>query len=220
MVNCFSYHLTPGGRILESGAIALGCPVIPAGPGNTEQLIAAIAHLKPSVYCGPPDFLKIVLDKARASGADVSSIRKALASGAALPPSLRAELEGAGIKTRQAYATADLGIVAYETDAETGRLLPGMLVNDELIVEIVTPGTSDPAPAGRVGEVVVTKLTGDYPLLRFATGDLSAWASPGRLKGWMGRADQSAKVRGLFVHPEQIVEVGRRHRSLPVCASS
>src|SRR5208283_4957692 len=136
VVNCFSYHLTPGGRILESGALALGCPVIPAGPGNTEQLIAAIAHLKPSVYCGPPDFLKIVLDKGRAAGADLSSIRKALVSGAALPPSLRAEFEGAGIKTRQAYATADLGVIAYETDGVDGLALPGMLVNDDLIVEI------------------------------------------------------------------------------------
>ncbi len=214
VVNCFSYHLTPGGRILESGAVALGCPVIPAGPGNTEQLIAAIAQLKPSVYCGPPDFLKIVLDKARAAGADVSSIRKALVSGAALPPSLRAELEGAGVRTRQAYATADLGVIAYETDGPEGALLPGMLVNDDLIVEIVTPGSNDPAPAGRVGEVVATRLIGDYPLLRFATGDLSAWAEPGRLKGWMGRADQSAKVRGLFVHPGQVVETGKRHREL------
>ena len=214
VVNCFSYHLTPGGRILESGALALGCPVIPAGPGNTEQLIAAIAHLKPSVYCGPPDFLKIVLDKARAGGADVSSIRKALVSAAALPPSLRAELEGAGIRTRQAYATADLGVIAYETDGPDGALLPGMLVNDDCLVELVTPGSNDPAPAGKVGEVVVTRLVGDYPLLRFATGDLSAWAAPGRLKGWMGRADQSAKVRGLFVHPGQIVEIGKRHREL------
>ena len=155
-----------------------------------------------------------MLDKARAAGADVSSIRKALVSGAALPPSLRAELEGAGIKTRQAYATADLGVIAYETDDADGALMPGMLVNDDLIVEIVTPGTNDPAPAGKVGEVVVTRLTGDYPLLRFATGDLSAWAAPGRLKGWMGRADQSAKVRGLFVHPGQIVEIGKRHREL------
>jgi phenylacetate-CoA ligase len=214
VVNCFSYHLTPGGRILESGAIARGCPVIPAGPGNTEQLIAAIAHLKPSVYCGPPDFLKIVLDKARASGADVSSIRKALVTGAALPPSLRAELEGAGVKTRQAYATADLGVIAYETDDENGVLMPGLMVDDDLIVEIVTPGTDDPAPAGKVGEVVVTKLSGDYPLLRFGTGDLSAWAGAGRLKGWMGRADQSAKVKGLFVHPGEIAEIGRRHREI------
>jgi phenylacetate-CoA ligase len=214
VVNCFSYHLTPGGRIFESGALALGCPVIPAGPGNTEQLIAAVAQLKPSVYCGPPDFLKIVLDKARAAGADVSSIRKALVSGAALPPSLRAELEGAGIRTRQAYATADLGVIAWETDDANGALIPGMMVNDDLIVEIVIPGTSDPVQADRVGEVVVTKLSGDYPLLRFGTGDLSAWAAPDRLKGWMGRADQSAKVKGLFVHPGQIVEIGRRHREL------
>src|SRR5208337_1297720 len=214
VVNCFSYHLTPGGRILESGAQALGCPVIPAGPGNTEQLIAAIAHLRPSVYCGAPDFLKIVLDKARAAGTDVSSIRKALVSGAALPPTLRAELEGAGIKIRQAYATADVGVIAWETDDAADNLMPGMLVNDELIVEIVTPGTNDPAPAGKVGEVVVTKLSGDYPLLRFATGDLSAWATPDRLKGWMGRADQSAKVKGLFVHPGQIVETAKRHSEL------
>ena len=214
VVNCFSHHLTPGGRILESGALALGCPVIPAGPGNTEQLIAAIAHLKPAVYCGPPDFLRIVLDKARAAGADVSSIRKALVSGAALGPSLRAELEAAGVKTRQAYATADVGVIAFETDEPDGALLPGMLVNDDLIVEIVTVGTNDPAPAGKVGEVVVTRVAGDYPLLRFGTGDLSAWQAPGRLKGWMGRADQSAKVRGLFVHPSQIAEVGKRHREL------
>ena len=214
MVNCFSYHLTPGGRILESGAMALGCPVIPAGPGNTEQLIAAIAHLKPSVYCGPPDFLKIVLDKARGAGADVSSLKKALVSGAALPPSLRAELEGAGVKTRQAYATADLGIIAYETDGADGLALPGLLVNDDLVVEIVTPGGNDPMPEGKVGEVLVTRLAGDYPLLRFATGDLSAWAAPGRLKGWMGRADQSAKVKGLFVHPSHIVAVGKRHAEL------
>jgi phenylacetate-CoA ligase len=214
VVNCFSYHLTPGGRILEGGALALGCPVIPAGPGNTEPLIAAIGHLRPSVYCGPPDFLKIVIDKARAAGADVSSLNKALVSGAALPPSLRGELEGAGVKTRQAYATADLGMVAYETDGPGGALLPGMLVNDELIVEIVTAGTDEPAAAGKVGEVVVTRLHGDYPLLRFATGDLSAWASPCRLKGWMGRADQSAKIKGLFVHPGQIVEIGKRHPEL------
>ena len=216
VVNCFSYHLTPGGRILESGALALGCPVIPAGPGNTEALIAAIAHLRPSVYAGPPDFLKIVLDKARALNADVSSLTKALASGAALPPSLRAELEGAGIRTRQVYATADLGAIAWETDDAEGRLLPGLEVNNDLIVEIVTPGANDPAPEGKVGEVVVTRLLGDYPLLRFATGDLSAWGPPGRLKGWMGRADQSTKVKGLFVHPGQVVEVCKRHPELGV----
>ncbi|RBP16197.1 phenylacetate-CoA ligase [Roseiarcus fermentans] len=214
VVNCFSYHLTPGGRILESGAMALGCPVIPAGPGNTEQLIAAIAHLRPSVYAGPPDFLKIVLDKARTLRADVSSLTKALVSSAALPPTLRAELEGAGIRTRQAYATADLGAIAWETDDTNGNLMPGLAVNDDLIVEIVTPGTDDPAPAGKVGEVVATRLVGDYSLLRFATGDLSQWAAPGRLRGWMGRADQSTKVRGLFVHPGQVVEAGKRHAGL------
>ena len=155
-----------------------------------------------------------MLDKARAIGADVSSLKKALVSGSALPPSLRAELERQAIKTRQTYATADLGIIAYETDGADGALLPGMLVNDDLIVEIVTPGTDEPAAAGKVGEVVVTRLQSDYPLLRFATGDLSAWASTGRLKGWMGRADQSAKVRGLFVHPGQIAEVGKRHPEL------
>jgi phenylacetate-CoA ligase len=214
VVNCFSYHLTPGGRILESGALKLGCPVIPAGPGNTEQLVAAIAHLKPSVYAGPPDLLKIVLDKARGLGADVSSLRKALVSGAALPRLLRAELEDAGIHIRQAYASADLGVIAWETDDAEGRLEPGMLVNDDLVVEIVTPGTNDPAPQHKAGEVVVTRLVGDYPLLRFATGDLSAWGSPNRLKGWMGRADQSAKVKGLFVHPGQVVEVAKRHAEL------
>ena len=155
-----------------------------------------------------------MLDKARAAGADVSSLKKALVSGSALPPSLRAELESQAIKTRQTYATADLGIIAYETDGADGALLPGMLVNDDLIVEIVTPGTDEPVAAGKVGEVVVTRLQGDYPLLRFATGDLSAWASTDRLKGWMGRADQSAKVRGLFVHPGQIAEVGKRHPEL------
>jgi phenylacetate-CoA ligase len=191
--------------------MALGCPVIPAGPGNTEQLIAAIEHLRPAVYAGPPDFLKIVLDKARSLGADVSSLKKALVSGAALPASLRTELEGAGIRTRQAYATADLGAIAWETDDESGNLMPGLLVNDDLIVEIVTPGTDDLAPPGKVGEVVVTRLAGDYPLLRFATGDLSRWAGPGRLAGWMGRADQSVKVRGLFVHPGQVVATGQRH---------
>jgi phenylacetate-CoA ligase len=214
VVNCFSYHLTPGGRVLESGALAIGCSVIPAGPGNTDQVIAAIAHFKPSVYCGPPDFLKIVFDKAQASGTDVSSIRKARVSGAALPTTLRAEFEGAGVKTRQAYATADLGVIAYETDGPDGRLMPGMLVNERLIVEIVTPGTDEPAPDGRVGEVVVTALSGDYPLLRFGTGDLSAWAAPGRLKGWMGRADQSVKIKGLFVHPGQIHDVRKRHPEL------
>jgi phenylacetate-CoA ligase len=220
VVNCFSYHLTPGGFIMESGAHALGCAVIPAGPGNSEQTLQAIAHLKPTTYCGPPDFLKILLDKASEAGLDASSIRKALVSGAALPASLRAELERRGVKTRQAYATAELGVVAYETDAADGAAAPGLIVNDSVLVEIVTPGGGDPVAEGKVGEVVVTRLSANYPLLRFATGDLSAFlpASPGqkarRIKGWMGRADQTAKVKGLFVHPQQIVEVGKRHPEL------
>ncbi len=217
VVNCFSYHLTPGGFIMESGAHALGCAAIPAGPGNSEQTLQAIAHLKPTTYCGPPDYLKILLDKAGEAGLDVSSIRKALVSGAALPASLRAELERRGVKTRQAYATAELGVVAYETDAPDDVAAPGLVVSDSVLVEIVTPGGGNPVGEGKVGEVVVTRLGANYPLLRFATGDLSAFlpASPGettaRIKGWMGRADQTAKVKGLFVHPSQVVEVGKRH---------
>jgi phenylacetate-coenzyme A ligase PaaK-like adenylate-forming protein len=217
VLNCFSYHLTPGGHIMESGAHALGCAVIPGGTGNSEQQVEAIHHLKPSAYCGTPDFLKILLDKATETGRDASSIRRALVSGAALPPSLRAELERRGVKTRQAYATADLGMIAYETDRLDGSLDEGMAVNDGIILEIVTPGTGDPVAAGKVGEVVVTRLNVDYPLLRFATGDLSALiaeASPPRIKGWLGRADQTAKVKGMFVHPWQIAEVGRRHPEL------
>jgi phenylacetate-CoA ligase len=220
VVNCFSHHLTPGGFIMESGAHALGCAVIPAGPGNSEQTLQAIAHFKPTAYCGPPDFLKILLDKAGEAGLDVSSIRKALVSGAALPSSLRAELQRRGVKTRQAYATAELGVIAYETDAADGAVAPGLLVSDAALVEIVTPGGGDPVAEGKVGEVVVTRLGAHYPLLRFATGDLSAFlpASPDentpRIKGWMGRADQTAKIKGLFVHPRQVVEVGKRHPEL------
>lgn len=222
VVNCFSYHLTPGAHIMESGAHALGCAVIPAGPGNTEQTLQAIAHLKPTTYCGPPDFLKILLDKAGEAGLDVSCIRKALVSGAALPASLRAELERRGVKTRQAYATAELGVIAYETDAADGVVAPGLIVSDAVLLEIVTPGAGDPVAEGKVGEVVVTRLGANYPLLRFATGDLSAFlpSSPGdaraRIKGWMGRADQTTKIKGLFVHPSQVVEVGKRHPELGV----
>jgi phenylacetate-coenzyme A ligase PaaK-like adenylate-forming protein len=180
--------------------------------------LQAIAHLRPSLYCGPPDYLKILLDKAREGGLDASSIDKALVSGAALPPSLRAELEARGVRTRQAYATAELGVIAYETAAADGSLAPGMAVSDALLVEIVTPGGADPVAPGKVGEVVVTRLNPLYPLLRFATGDLSAFSSDSpdgeRIKGWMGRADQTTKVKGLFVHPSQIVEVGNRHPEL------
>jgi phenylacetate-CoA ligase len=217
VLNCFSYHLTPGGHIMESGAHALGCAVIPGGTGNTEQQVEAIHHLKPNAYCGTPDFLKTLLDKAAETGRDASSIKKALVSGAALPASLRAELETRGVKTRQAYATADLGMIAYETDRQDGALAEGLAVNEGVILEIVRPGTGDPVETGKVGEIVVTRLNPDYPLLRLATGDLSALlpdATAPRIKGWLGRADQSTKVRGMFVHPSQIADVGRRHPEL------
>jgi phenylacetate-CoA ligase len=214
--NSFAYHLTPGGFILESGAHALGCAVIPGGVGNTEQQIEAIAHFKPAGYIGTPDFLKILLDTAEKSGKDLSSIRRGLVSGAALPPSLRAELKGRGVGVLQCYATAELGIIAYESEP------PGMIVNEMLILEIVRPGTGDPVPEGDVGEVVVTSFNPDYPMIRLATGDLSAvmaGVSPCgrtnmRIKGWMGRADQTTKVKGMFVHPGAIVEVGKRHPAL------
>ena len=206
VLNCFSYHLTPGAFIMESGAHALGCAVIPAGPGNTEQTLSALAHLKPTAYAGPPDFLKILLDKA-----GETSIRKAFVSGAALPPSLRADIEGRGVKVRQAFATAELGMIAYETG---DPLQPGMKVADDVLLEIVRPGSGDPVAAGQVGEIVVTALRGAFPLLRFATGDLSAFLEADRIKGWMGRADQTTKVKGMFVHPSAVVAVARRHPEL------
>ena len=217
MLNAFSYHLTPGGHIMESGAHALSCTVIPAGVGNTEQQLEAIQYLRPTAYCGTPDFLKVLLDRSRAAGIDASSIKRALVSGAALPNSLREELEKAGVATRQCYASADLGVVAYESDAREG-----MIVNEGCLLEIVKPGTGDPMPEGEVGEVVVTRLNADYPLLRFATGDLSA-VLPGkspcgrtnmRIRGWLGRADQTTKVKGMFVHPSQVAEISRRHPEL------
>jgi len=214
VLNCFSYHLTPGAFIIESGAHALGCAVIPAGTGNTEQTLQAIAHLKPTAYAGPPDFLKILLDKAREGGDDASSIRKALVSGGALPPSLRAEMETRGVTTRQAYATAELGVIAYETDGQDGAVAPGLEVNDDVILEIVRPGAGDPLPQGAVGEIVVTALRGAFPLLRFATGDLSAFLDATRIRGWMGRADQTTKVKGMFVHPGAVVEAAKRHPEL------
>ncbi|MBO0764256.1 MAG: AMP-binding protein [Hyphomicrobiaceae bacterium] len=212
--NTFAYHLTPGGWILDSGARALGCAVIAAGPGNTEQQIEAIQALKPSVYVGVPDYLKILLDKARDTGKDATSFKKAVVGGGALFPSLRAEYKQRRVATFQTYATADLGIIAYESSA-----LDGMIVDEGVIVEIVRPGTGDPVPPGEVGEVVVTSFNRDYPMIRFATGDLSA-VLPGvspcgrtnmRIKGWLGRADQTTKVKGMFVHPEQVAEVAKRH---------
>ncbi len=215
--NTFAYHLTPGGWILDAGARALGCTVVAAGPGNTEQQLEAIQHLKPSAYVGVPDYLKILLDKAKEGRKDISSIKKAMVGGGALFPSLRAEYKQRGIATYQTYATADLGIIAYESQA-----LEGMIVDEGAIVEIVRPGTGDPLPDGEVGEVVVTTFNRDYPMIRLATGDLSAVLSGlspcgrtnVRIKGWLGRADQTTKVKGMFVHPEHVAEIAKRHPGL------
>jgi phenylacetate-CoA ligase len=212
--NCFSYHLTPAGSLLESGAHAIGCPVVPAGTGNTEQQVRAIADIRPAGYVGTPSFLKIVLEKAREMQADVSSLRLALVSGEAVPKALRGEMESAGISMRQCYASADLGLIGYESVPDEGLIL-----DEWLVVEIVRPGTGEPLPDGAVGEVVVTTLNPDYPLIRFGTGDLSTFvagtSSCGRtnrrLRGWMGRADQTTKVKGMFVHPGQVAEAAGRH---------
>ena len=217
VLNTFSYHLTPGGFIMDSGARALGCAVIPAGPGNVEQQFDLIEAYRPAAYCGTPDFLKILLDGAAAAGRNVSSLRRALVSGAAFPKSLQEELSSRGIEAYQVYATADLGFIAYETSARDG-----LVVNEDMIVEIVRPGTGDPVPPGEVGEIVVTTLDPHHPWIRLALGDLTAalaGASPCgrtnmRIKGWMGRADQATKVKGMFVRPEQIAEIGRRHPEL------
>ncbi|NQW11963.1 MAG: AMP-binding protein [Alphaproteobacteria bacterium] len=212
--NTFAYHLTPGGWIGQTAANALGCPVIPAGVGNTDQQLDAIAALRPIAYVGTPAFLKVLLDKAEETGSDASSIVKAMVSGGALPPSLRDELQARGVSVRQSYGTADLGLIAYESEA-----MEGMIADEGALIEIVRPGTGEPVPDGEVGEVVVTVFNSVYPLVRFATGDLSA-VLPGispcgrtnlRTKGWMGRADQTTKVKGMFVHPSQVAEVVRRH---------
>ena len=215
--NSFSYHLVPAGLMMESGAHAIGCPVFPAGIGNTEQQLDAIATIKPAAYAGTPSFLKILVDKGRELGKDVSSIKKALVGAEALPPSLRKELNNAGIFVLQSYGTADLGTIAYESES-----LEGMILAEDIVVEIVRPGTNDPVPDGEVGEVVVTVLNPIYPLIRFGTGDLSAimaGQSPcgrtnKRIKGWMGRADQRTKVKGMFVDPEQVIQVQKRHPEL------
>ena len=212
--NAFSYHFTPAGAMLESGAFALGCAVFPAGVGQTELQAQTITELKPTGYVGTPSFLKIILEKAAELGHDTSSLNKALVSGEALPPSLRSAINAHGISVLQCYATADVGLIGYESEA-----LEGLIIDEEIIVEIVRPGTNELVTEGEVGEVVVTTFNEDYPLIRFGTGDLSAVLpepSPCgrtnmRIKGWMGRADQTAKVRGMFVHPAQINEVIKRH---------
>jgi len=213
--NCFSYHLTPAGSMLETAAHALGCTVFPGGIGQTELQVQAIADLKPAGYVGTPSFLKIILEKADEQGIPLPSLTKALVSAEAFPPSLRDAFARRGIHGYQAYATADLGTIAYESSAREG-----LIVDEGVIVEIVRPGTGDPVAAGEVGEVVVTTLfNADYPLLRFGTGDLSALL-PGispcgrtnmRIKGWMGRADQTTKVKGMFVHPSQVAAIVKRH---------
>ena len=210
--NCFAYHFTPAGSMLEGGARALGCPVFPAGTGNTEMQARAAAQLRPRCYSGTPDFLKSILEKGDELGLDLSSLMLGHVTGGAYLPSLRGWYGDRGLTVLQSYGTADLGLIAYESEAREG-----MILDEGVIVEIVRPGTGDPVPDGEVGEVVVTTLNPHHPLIRFATGDLSA-ILPGlspcgrtnrRIKGWMGRADQAAKVRGMFVRPEQIAEILR-----------
>jgi phenylacetate-CoA ligase len=212
--NSFSYHMTPGAWIMESGAHALGCTVFAGGVGNTELQLQAMADLRPNAYAGTPSFLRILMEKAAEMNIALPSLSKALVSGEAFPPSLRDWLAERGIHAYQAYATADVGVVAFETTAREG-----LVVDEGVIVEIVRPGTDEPLPDGEVGEVVVTAFNPDYPLVRFGTGDLSAVLAGScptgrtntRIKGWMGRADQTAKVRGMFVHASQVAEIGRRH---------
>ena len=211
--NCFSYHFVPAGSMMETGAHALGCTVFPGGTGQTEQQVQAITQLRPAGYIGTPSFLKIIVDKALEMGVTLPSLAKAMFGGEAFPPSLRDWFAERGITGYQCYATADVGLIAYETEAREGLVL-----DEGVIVEIVRPGTGDPVAPGEVGEVVVTTLNPDYPLIRFGTGDLSALLEgpcpTGRtnalIKGWMGRADQTTKVRGMFVHPGQVAEIIKR----------
>jgi phenylacetate-CoA ligase len=215
--NCFAYHFTPAGSMLEGGALKLGCAVVPAGIGQTELQVQAIAALRPDGYVGTPSFLKIIIEKAQELRTDVSSLKRGLVSAEPLPATLRTWLKEQGIAVVQTYASADVGNIAYETEA-----MEGLVLDEDLILEIVRPGTGDPVAPGEVGEIVVTTLNADYPLIRFGTGDLSA-VMPGtspcgrtnmRIRGWMGRADQRTKVRGMFVDPSQVADVVRRHREI------
>ncbi len=219
VANTFAYHFTPAGSMLETGALACGCAVVPTGVGQTEMQVAAIADLRISAYIGTPSFLKLIVEKADELKADVACLNKAMVGGEYVPPALRAAMADRGLSVMQCYATADLGLIAYESRGPDGKVCDGMTVDENILLEIVRPGTGDPVADGEVGEVVVTTFNPDYPLIRFATGDLSA-VLPGpspcgrtnvRIKGWMGRADQTTKVKGMFVHPSQIAEVVKRH---------
>jgi phenylacetate-CoA ligase len=213
--NSFAYHLTPGGSMMESGARALGCPVIPAGTGQTDLQVQVIDRLQPSAFAGTPSFLRTLLERGRAQGLRIDCFRHALVSAEAFPRALAEELqEQYGVDAYQCYATSDIGLIAYETEARDG-----LVIDEGVLVEVVRPGTGQPLPAGEVGEVLVTTFNPDYPLIRFATGDLST-VMPGmspcgrtnrRLRGWLGRADQSTKVKGMFVHPAQVAKVAQRH---------
>ena len=215
--NCFSYHFTPAGSMMACAARAIGCTVFPGGIGQTEQQVQAMAELKPAGYIGTPSFLRIILEKAEEMGVALPSVKKALVSGEAFPPSLRDWFAARGVQAYQCYATADVGLIAYETTAREG-----LVVDEGVILEIVRPGTGDPVTVGEVGELVITTFNPDYPMIRFGTGDLSA-ALPGncptgrtnaRIKGWMGRADQTTKVRGMFIHASQVADIMRRFPSL------
>ena len=219
--NCFSYHFTPAAFMVEGGAARIGCAVIPAGAGQTEMQVQAIADLRPDTYVGTPSFLRIIIEKAREMGADISSIQRALMGAEALPESLRSWFEQNGVpQVFQTYASADVGSMAYET-ATGGKRNPGMVLDEDILLEIVRPGSGEPVAPGDIGEVLITLFNADYPLLRFATGDMSALlvdAPPSpcgrtnlRIKGWMGRADQTTKVRAMFVHPSQVANIARRH---------
>ena len=219
IANSFAYHFTPAGSMLESGVLALGCTVVPTGVGQTEMQVAAIRDLQLTGYVGTPSFLKLIVEKADELKADISCLKRAQVGAEYLPPALRKSMAERGIAVTQMYGSADLGLIAYESLGRDGKPTEGMILEEALILEIVRPGTGDPVPAGEVGEVVITTFNKDYPLIRFATGDLSA-VLPGtspcgrtnvRIRGWMGRADQSTKVRAMFVTPRQVSDIVRRH---------
>jgi phenylacetate-CoA ligase len=219
VLNTFAYHFTPAGSMLESGATAIGCTVIPGGVGQTEMQVAALRDLRVNAFVGTPSFLKLIVEKADEMKADISTLKKAHVGAEYLPPQLRKSLGERGIRVSQTYASADLGLIAYESVMPDGTVNEGMILDERLILEIVRPGTGDPVAPGEVGEVVITSFNRDYPLIRFATGDLSAVLSGTspcgrtnvRIKGWMGRADQSTKVRAMFVTPRQVNDIVRRH---------